>query len=73
MRFPLLKLEVCESEPTDLATVGLHEYKGLKPPLTDWPQVRNVCQRLGRQLLKLELEGAVPETVDESFLQEAES
>jgi hypothetical protein len=52
--------EACELEPVDLLTTPLSSYKCLKPPFTDWPYVASACQRLGRVLLKAELEGALP-------------
>ncbi len=59
--------EACENEPVDLATVPLPGYKGLRPPLTDWPYIATVCRGLGRELLKRELAGALPECPDQSF------
>jgi hypothetical protein len=55
--------EACESEPVDLASIPLHSYKGLRAPFTDWTFISNICQRLGRVLLKRELEGLLPESL----------
>lgn len=52
--------EACEAEPVDAAAVPLATYKGLKAPFTEWPLVAGECQKLGRALLKLELDGALP-------------
>lgn len=52
--------EACEGTPTDLALVPLTAYKGLGPPLNDWPFVAECCRRLGRILLKQELAGLLP-------------
>lgn len=52
--------EACETEPLDFAVVSLAVYKGLKPPLTDWPFVAGRCRSLGRALLKQELNDALP-------------
>ena len=59
--------EACEAEPLDLATVPLAAYKGLRPPFTDWPAVAAICQHLGGELLKLELNNALPAGLDEGF------
>lgn len=59
--------EACEGEPTDLSNVPLLTYKGLRTPFTDWSFVGESCQRLGRSLLKRELDGALPAQVDEGF------
>lgn len=55
--------EACESEPLDLASVALAEYKGLEPPLNAWPFVAARCRDLGRAVLKRELVGALPEAL----------
>ena len=52
--------EACESEPADAATISLSAYKGLRPPFTDWTFVANECRKLGRALIKHELEGGLP-------------
>jgi hypothetical protein len=52
--------EACESVPVDAAAVSLADYKGLRAPFTDWPFVAGECRKLGRMLLKLELDGALP-------------
>jgi hypothetical protein len=52
--------EACESEPVDLSAVPLSTYKGLRAPLTDWTYVADRCRELGRELLKLELQGKLP-------------
>jgi hypothetical protein len=55
--------EACEGEPVDAAAVSLADYKGLRAPFTDWPFVAGGCRKLGRTLLKLELDGALPATL----------
>jgi len=55
--------EACEAEPADAASVSLTNYKGLRSPFTDWPFVADGCRKLGRAVLKLELEGALPTTL----------
>ena len=60
--------EVCEQEPLDFHAVQLTDYKGLKPPFTDWAFVRMTCQNLARQLLKLELAADLPLTLDAGFV-----
>ncbi len=52
--------EACEGEPVDAAAIALAEYKGLRAPFTDWPFVAGECRKLGRALLKQELDGALP-------------
>lgn len=59
--------EACEQAPLDLHAVPLADYKGLKPPFTDWAFVQATCQRLARQLLKRELTGALPTALDAGF------
>jgi len=59
--------EACEAEPADLASVDLADYKGLKPPFTDAAHVLESCRRLGRSLIKLELEGRLPLALDSGF------
>ena len=49
--------EAAEAEPGDLSLVPLDRYKGLRPPFTDWPFVRDEIRRLTRRLLRMELEG----------------
>jgi len=63
--------EACESEPLDLAAIPLSSYKSLKAPFTEWDFVASVCQRLGRELLKLELQNALPQRFGEEFREEA--
>jgi hypothetical protein len=55
--------EAGESEPVDLRAIPLHSYKGLKAPFNDWTFVAEVCQRLGRVLLKRELAGSLPQSL----------
>jgi hypothetical protein len=52
--------EACEAEPLDTAGISLADYRGLRAAFTQWPFVAAECQKLGRALLKLELEGALP-------------
>ncbi len=52
--------EAGESEPVDLAAIPLRSYKGLKAPFNDWMYIASICQRIGRVLLKRELEGSLP-------------
>jgi hypothetical protein len=59
--------EACEAEPADLASVDLAAYKGLKPPFTNAGHVLESCRRLGRSLIKLELEGRLPSELDSGF------
>jgi hypothetical protein len=56
--------EACESDPADLAATPLSSYKCLKAPFTDWAFVATTCQRLGRALLKLELQGTLPSSFE---------
>ena len=65
--------EACESEPVDLDAIPLQSYKGLKAPFTDWAFVAAACQRLGRTLLKLELNNTLPPSLGEDFQQEPAS
>ena len=51
--------EACEGEVLDAAKVPLPNYKGLREPFTEWAFVAGECQKLGRALLKLELEGGL--------------
>ena len=51
--------ESCEAEPADAANVSLAAYKGLRAPFTDWVFVSETCRKLGRALLKLELDGGL--------------
>jgi hypothetical protein len=59
--------EACEGEPFDLPAAPLASYKGLQPPFTSWTFVAAQCQRLGRALLKLELDEALPRSLDDGF------
>ena len=52
--------EACESEPVDLERIPLNSYRQLKAPFTEWAFVAGTCQRLGRALLRQELEGCCP-------------
>lgn len=61
--------EACEAEPADLAKVSLAAYRGLRTPFTDWPFIAGECRKLGRALLKLELDGALPSTLPPNWLQ----
>jgi hypothetical protein len=65
--------EACEGEPVDLAAVPLADYKGLRPPLTDWPFIAHACRDLGRALLKLELSDALPSALPTNWPQAEES
>lgn len=55
--------EACEADAADQADVQLAAYKGLRASLCDWAFVASECRKLGRALLKLELEGALPTTL----------
>jgi hypothetical protein len=55
--------EACESDPVDQGATPLSSYKCLKAPFTDWSFVATTCQRLGRALLKLELQGGLPSSL----------
>jgi hypothetical protein len=59
--------EACEAEPVDLTAVDLAAYKGLTPPFTDATYVLELCRRLGRSLIKRELEGRLPPALDAGF------
>lgn len=59
--------EACESGPLDYAAVPLQDYKGLRPPLTDWPFVVERCRAVGRALLKKELEEGLPVRLPEDW------
>lgn len=59
--------ESSESEPIDLASIPLTTYKGLKAPFTDWAFLADVCRRLGRVLLKRELEDSLPRSLADDF------
>jgi hypothetical protein len=59
--------EACEAEPADLATVDLAAYKGLKGPFTDGAHVLESCRRLGRLVIKLELDEGLPSALDSGF------
>lgn len=59
--------EACENDPVDLPLVNLAHYKGLRAPFTEWPYVAERNRILGRQVLKLELEDALPSELDHRF------
>lgn len=65
--------EACESEPADRDAIPLPSYKGLKAPFTDGAFVAAACQRLGRALLKLELNNALPQSLGQDFHREPAS
>jgi len=61
--------EACEAEPADFAAASLAAYRGLRAPFTDWRFVADVCRKLGRALLKLELDGALPSALPANWPQ----
>ncbi|MSU56582.1 MAG: hypothetical protein EXS35_00100 [Pedosphaera sp.] len=61
--------EACEAEPIDAAAVSLAAYKGLRAPFTDWRFVAAECRKLGRAILKLELDGALPSVLPANWSQ----
>lgn len=60
--------EACEATPTDFAAVDMRRYKGLIAPFDDWSFVRDLCQQAGRALLKRELSGELPQSLDANFI-----
>ncbi|MEJ7812541.1 MAG: hypothetical protein WKG32_19170 [Gemmatimonadaceae bacterium] len=56
--------ECCHQEPLDLERTDLSHYKGLRPPYDDWTVVRRTCRALASELLVMEMESALPATLD---------
>ena len=52
--------EACEAEPVDLRQVDLAGYRGLRAPFRDWAYVAEAVRRLGRALIKWELNVGPP-------------
>ncbi len=59
--------EACEGVPADFSAVDLENYKGLISPFNDWNFVSAVCRQTGRQLLKRELAGTLPQSLPSGF------
>lgn len=55
--------EACEGEPVDLAEVDLGNYRGIRPPLTNWQHVAGVVRELGHAVIKQELDSDLPPSV----------
>lgn len=61
--------EACEVQPLDLQAVPLGSYRGLRSPFTNWSFVSDRCRRLGRQLIKRELNHQLPSAVGAEFFE----
>ena len=59
--------EACEIQPLDLQAVPLGSYRGLRSPFTHWSFVSENCRRLGRLLVKRELNHQLPAALDAGF------
>src|SRR5207253_10932990 len=59
--------EATAAMPADFTSVDLNNYKGLIAPFNDWNFVGHVCQDAGRQLLKRELAGKLPQFLPPNF------
>lgn len=61
--------EACECPPLDLQVVPLGSYRGLRAPYTHWSFVAENCRRLGRLLIKREMNLQLPAELDAGFLE----
>jgi hypothetical protein len=59
--------EASEADPADLVMVDLRSYKSLRAPFTDWSFVAEACRKLGHRVLKWELTGELPRTLDAGY------
>lgn len=57
--------EVTSQEPIDLGKIDLRTYRGIQAPYDDWRYIQQRCQTVARQVLLLEMEGAVATQVEE--------
>ena len=56
--------EVARQLPVDFDKVDLSSYRGIKPPYDKWEHVANVCQQIANEVFALEMDRALPTSLD---------
>lgn len=59
--------EVMQVAPVDLDLVSLGDYKGIKPPYSNWNYVQKRCSQIGKEILVREMEEELPEETGPSM------